>query len=234
MYVNHDGKVESLVLLNKNQLPGNSRKSKEGAKEGCKVDPNRPKPKPVVTATRVKKPFIKRFTSAFMDGSSTNNEVVNYIVHDVVIPAAKSTIADLVEGAIEMVLFGGEGGGRSRHAVRSKGRSYVSYSDMYDNRRGRPNVARRPHNVEPALVRTRHDFSDIILGSRQEGEIVLSEMVELLESYGVVTVSDFYDLVGLTSDYTDQKYGWFDLPNISTVRVRNGWALELPRPKIVE
>lgn len=227
------------IVLNRDDYPNNSIKvrKKEDRIRQEHVDeaekPQRVKRAKVASAKRVRKSLLRRLKDTFKEGEP-GHEVSNYVMYDVVIPAAKSTIADLIEGAIEMLLFGGES--RNRHVVRNKGRSYVSYADMYSGgntrRGGRPQV-RRPHDVDRAK-RVRHDFSGVILNSRAEAEVVLAEMVELVEEYGVASVSDLYDLVGLSSEYTDNKYGWFDLTGISTSRVRDGWALELPRPGIIE
>ena len=54
-------------------------------------------------------------------------------------------------------------------------------------------------------------------------------MDDLIETYGLVSVADFYDLVGVTGDYTDNKYGWTDLRNANVIRVRDGYMIKLPR-----
>ena len=58
-------------------------------------------------------------------------------------------------------------------------------------------------------------------------------MNELIDTYGMVSVADFYDLVGLQCNYTDNKYGWTDIRNASVVRVRdndgNGYLIKLPK-----
>lgn len=228
-------KEERIIVLGEENYPPNSNRSKTA---NAGLDPNpRPRRAKIATAKRVKKPFIKRFSDTFVEGG-TGSDVFKYILYDVIIPATKSTIADLVEGAIDMVLFGEEGGRRGgRRVLRDKGRSYVSYSDMYDGstrRNGRPPV-RRPHNVEPAVTSmNRHGVENLVLNSRAEAEIVLGEMLELVNEYGVVSLADLYDLVGLTSDFTDNRYGWNDLPNCSVSRVRDGWALILPRPVVID
>ena len=221
---------EKIVLRNE-EYPSNSLGAKKAAQPVERV-----KKKKVASArkVRVRKSLLRRLKDSFKEGEP-GHEVSNYVMYDVVIPAAKTTIADLIEGAIEMLLFGGEA--RSRGVVRNRGRSYVSYADMYSGNTIRSRGARppvhRPHNVERAS-RMRHDFTGVVMGSRAEAEIVMAEMVELVDTYGVASVSDLYDLVGLSSEYTDNKYGWSDLTGISTMRVRDGWTVELPRPGIIE
>ena len=161
------------IVLSSEAYPTNSKKAKDE-----KSEEDKPKLKQLAVAKRVKKPFLKRLVDSFKEEGGSGKEVGDYVLYDVIVPAAKATLADLVEGAMNMVLFGGETRG-ARGIRRDKGRSYVSYADMYDRGVGVRHGARRPHNVEPAL-RSRHDFSGVIMGSRGEAEEVLSAMVELV------------------------------------------------------
>ena len=70
---------------------------------------------------------------------------------------------------------------------------------------------------------------DIILESRVDAEDVISRMKEIIETYGFVRVTDLYDLVGITGDYTDNKYGWTNIRGAEPVRVRDGYMLKLPK-----
>jgi hypothetical protein len=217
--------ADDKVILSRDAYPGNSAKGKKGAAE--EKEP-RQKRDAVANAKRVKKTFIQRLKGTFNEGEA-GSEVISYVIHDVVIPAAKSTFADLVEGAIEMVLFGSDRRGGSR--VRREGsRSYVtSYESMYRGA-GRREDSRHSRDRHVA----RHDFTGVILESRSEGEHVLNEMAMIIEQYNLVTVADLYELVGISAEFTDQNFGWPDLENASVRRVREGWTLDLPRPKVID
>ena len=54
-------------------------------------------------------------------------------------------------------------------------------------------------------------------------------MDELIDTYGSVSVADMYDLVGMSCNYTDNKYGWTNLRNAEPVRVRDGYLLKMPK-----
>ena len=56
-----------------------------------------------------------------------------------------------------------------------------------------------------------------------------SRMDELMDTYGLVRVADLYDLVGITGNYTDNKYGWTNIRNAEIVRVRDGYMIKMPR-----
>lgn len=75
---------------------------------------------------------------------------------------------------------------------------------------------------------------DIVLASRSDAEEVLTQLRDLLYDYGVVTVSDLYDLVGITSKFTDNKYGWTNLKTAVIKGVRTGYLLDLPTPQEIK
>ncbi len=172
-----------------------------------------------VTNARVvkrRKPFLLRIFGDHTEG------VGNYIIWDVLIPAAKSTISDMISNGIEMLLYG-EPGGKRKRIRRHKDRSYVSYSSIYSDRE------KRPRRISPRS-RSRQRFDDIVIDSRGEAEEVLSTLVELIEMYDIATVADFYDAVGVSGEFVDNKFGWDRLGNTEVVRVRDGYILDLPKP----
>ena len=84
-------------------------------------------------------------------------------------------------------------------------------------------------NERQAIMAGSYSYDDIILSTRGEAEDVLSRMDELIETYGLVRVADLYDLVGITGNYTDNKYGWMNIRNAEIMRVRDGYMIKMPR-----
>ncbi len=82
--------------------------------------------------------------------------------------------------------------------------------------------------------KARHIFSDLVLATRSDAEEVLSTLVEYVDMYELVTVADFYDAVGVASDYTDTKYGWDDLREAYIRPVRGGYIIEFPRTILID
>lgn len=210
------------VRLEKVNYPSNSNKKKE------KRDLPEKKVKKIIDGNVVqkKKSFSKRLAETFFGDDVPS--VSAYIIHDVIIPATKSTISDMVSGGIEMLLFGETRGSRTR---RDKGKSYVSYSNYY-NRDGKRDE-RRDRDTS-RTNRARHNFDDIILETRGDAEEVLSHLVDLTEDYGMASVADLYDLVGITANFTDNKYGWENLSTASISRVRSGYLIDLPKTILLD
>ena len=171
---------------------------------------------PVAKAKTKKKSEVKKFADVFIAEDITS--VKDYIVNDVLIPAAKKAISDIITNGIDMILYG-EAKGRDR---RRDGGSRVSYTKYYERDRDRDYDRSRTR-------RSVYDYDDIILDTRGEAEDVLNRMDDLIDAYGMVSVADLYDLVGISGNYTDNKYGWTNLRNAEVRRTRDGYLLKLPK-----
>ena len=178
----------------------------------------------VVTGNVVtkKKTFSKKVAEFFIGEDVAN--VKSYILYDVLIPAAKNTFLDMLSSGAEMLFFGETR--RGSRTVRDKGRSYINYTP-YD-KQFRPERDRRD-TTNAGVGRPRHDSNEIILETRGEAEIVLSRLVDLIDDYGLVSVADLYELVGVPSNYMDNKWGWENLSTARVERVRNGYLIVLPK-----
>lgn len=190
----------------------NSHKSKEmdANKEDRKVQ------KVVSAKPKTKKNNARRLTDIFIAEDAGN--VKSYIFLDVLVPAIKKAISDIVTDGIYMILYG-ESGDRKR-----KPASKVSYRDYYDDRRSGHRETDRF-----SQARGRFDYDDIIYSSRGEAERVREQMLDMIDRYGYVTVGDMYDMSDLTAPYTSSNYGWTNIRSAETVRVRDGYILKLPK-----
>lgn len=164
------------------------------------------------SAKSKKKSGLRKITNIFVPEDV--EDVKSYIFEDIVVPAVKDIILDAVKA------FLGVKGGSSRG--RSSTASKVSYRKYYDDR------DRRDYSGV-TRTRTGYEYDDVIIENRGEAEDVLSRMDELISTYGLVSVADFYDLVGIAGNYTDNKYGWTDVRSASVIRVREGYMIKLPK-----
>lgn len=214
-----DGKSGTPLSVN---LPSNSYTSRQAAKK----EESEKKPIERVTSGAViqkKRGMGSKIRENFTGDDARS--VGHYIFFDVIIPAAKNMLFDATSQGVERMLFGDS---RGRNRPSSSGRSgsgYTSYNRMYDNK-SRDNAPRELST----RARSSHDFDEIILEERGEAEAVIDELSNLIDEYGQVKVTDLYSLVGISGNYTDDKWGWVDLRTATTTRVRQGYLLDLPKP----
>lgn len=172
-----------------------------------------------------KKPLGRRLRDVFIGGDTKS--VVHYVIADVLIPQAKDMLSEAVSQGFERLIYGDSRPGRrmgSRYSSPSP-TNYTRYAVRGNNpigRQARDEVRGSP-SVRP------HEIDDILLATRVEAETVLDRMYDLLREYEMVTVSDLYSLLGLSSSYTDQKWGWTNLQTCDIRRVRDGYILILPK-----
>ncbi len=155
------------------------------------------------------------------------HSVGSYILFEVFLPQVKTMISDAASQGVERMLFGDV---VSRSSSRSSGRQgYTNYNKVSSNSTGRRDERALSHRA-----RANHDFGEVILQSRGEAEQVLERLMDLVDQYEVATVSDLYDLVGITGSFTDDKWGWADLRGARVQRQRNDYLLNLPRPEPID
>lgn len=169
------------------------------------------------TAKTKKKSEIHKFTDIFLAEDAAS--VKAYIFSDVLVPAVKKLVTDIVKDGIDMIFYGGTNfRDRGSNTFRAP---YVSYGKMTDRRDDR-SYASRPRNG--------YNYDDVVLKNRGDAEVVLRQLDELMETYRVVRVADLYDLVGLQHNYTDNNYGWTNIRNAEIVRLRDGdYMIKMPR-----
>lgn len=186
-------------------------------KEAQKKKTEKPKMEKVITGTATvrKKSAGRKFADVFISEDVTN--VKSYILTDVLVPAVKKLVADIVQDGIEMILYGGSRRGEKRSGFRADN---VSYSSYYRNDKKR---------YDDNRTRSGYSYDDIVLPTRTDAEAVLNRLDECLDSYGQVTVGDLYDSVGITGEYTDERYGWLSLSGARVERVRDGYLIRLPK-----
>jgi hypothetical protein len=168
-------------------------------------------------AIRRRKSITRSIRETFVNEDSKN--VFQYVIFEVLVPAAKTMIQEMVTQGIEMFLFG-EAGGRSRN----KGQTIVSYGDMY-KRREEGRVAIRSSR------RDRFGLQDIYFRKGEEASEILEALCEILDKYDQVTVADYFDVAAVEgSTWVHAKWGWENLKKAYCTHTRNGYAIVLPEP----
>lgn len=163
-----------------------------------------------------KKNNARKFADIFI--AEDIGSVKDHVLMEILVPAISNTILDIITNAADMV-FGKYSGNKKRKGSRI---SYSRYSDPREERRS------------GTRAQSRFDYEDIIFDSYGDAEIVLDEMDNLIEKFHEVTVADLYDLAGLNAPFTANKYGWENIATAKPMRVSGGYALKLPKARLLD
>lgn len=209
-------------------LPGsNSHAARQAAQKASVPTEEREKAEKVITGTVIqKKPNVfKRFARGMVADDVTN--VGDFVFAEVVMPAVRNLMYDIISQGTHRVLFGTARG--RRNVVAGYGGPVSNLKTAY-NRVQSESAPSSPMSRED---QARHNFDELFLPSHADAMEVLENLVARVERYGSASVSDLYDYLGVTGGFTDQKYGWTDLRNADVRQTRRGFVFDLPRPQVL-
>lgn len=195
----------------------NSHKSKEADKK--ETQPEKKIEKVITgTAKTRKRSGIRKFSDVFISEDAVN--VKAYIFMDVLLPATKKLVSDIVTNGIDMLLYGEAG-----HSKRKSGASKVSYGRCFDERNDDKRRERRSYSSRSA-----YDYDEIVFETRGDAELVLDTLFDIIDRYEEVSVADLYEAAEITNhNFMATRYGWTDLRGSEIIRIRGGYWLKLPK-----
>jgi hypothetical protein len=200
---------------------GNVKKD-QGKEKTDKPDKNIQK---VVTTEVViqKKSLGRKIRDLIIEAEMRN--VGRYIFSEVLIPAFKGVVSDAMNKGTDRMLYG-ERSRRGSYAIGPR----VTYNSPINRGHREPERGRYgPATPTPRdHTRTRDDF---ILSSRDEADLVLERMNDIIETYEAVSVADLNELVGLPTTHVDNKWGWTFLGDVEVRQIREGYLIDLPQPE---
>ncbi len=194
------------------EFKGNSNINKQPTVE-------REKLAPITKNVTVKKESeFKKFKNNFF--AEDANTVKGQVFTSVIIPGIQRLLTDMVKTGVDILVYGG-----SRKDSRDSRAGNISYSSYYSRNR-EPEYNKIPQST---YNKSAFSFNEVVLFDRGEAEEVLMSLREQIDRYGMVSVADFYDMVGQAAPYTANKHGWRDLDNVGIDRVRDGFSINFPK-----
>ena len=165
--------------------------------------------------------LLSKFKQTFF--ADDIQSVKSYAVKDVIIPGIKHLFLD----SLSMLILGERC--YTSSTKRSVGTSY-SYNTVYKSKEDREKKRYIERDESP------RDYREIILESRGEAESVLDTLSEVIDVYGDASLADLYNCIGVSSNFTDNNYGWNkeSFARASYRRVSGGYLLDLPRPHPID
>ncbi len=197
----------------------NSEKSKTGGATEKKVVT-----KVVTGAVVVKKKSLgQKFKDVFIEADFRG--VTRYVVSEVLLPAARNMIVDASQKGIERMIYGPDAPRRSDRFGNAPGRAQFGGSPLFRTDYRHPTT--RPP-MQRSSAYSRPGRNDFIHETREDAEIVLQHLFDIVERYGETSVADLHELMGLPISNTDQKWGWTNLAGANVRPDYGGFIVDLP------
>ena len=170
--------------------------------------------------------------------SGDRNTVKDYIIFDVLLPAFKDTVSDMVTNGIDILLNGSPSGRRNTRSRRPYGgrTDYRSASMSRVRNLAEKRASEAYYEVENGM-----DFDDILM-LKTKAQDVLAWMRDRAADCNYVTLREYYSLSGHDYDWTMRRWGW-DADDLYHVHPRRGgrdedgtelWYLPLPKLRRLE
>lgn len=207
------------------EFPSNSNERKKPAKA---TEPEKKKLEPIVTdkVLKRKQPLGRRIKDIFARGEF--RQAIHFVTMDVLVPSMRDLVVDATSKGIERLVYGDTSPRRKRgYGAGLTTRVAYDQPSRYSSRRSGPVMLpdQPPRGISLARGR-QHD--EIILASKQDAQMALERLADLIDQYDVATVADLNELLGLPATYTDNNWGWTHLLGADVVQIREGYLLQLP------
>lgn len=212
-------------------------------KDTDKVE-DRKKKEPVVSkVVKIqKKGLMERLVIGVL-GPDGLPSIGKYLGSEVILPAVKNIVVDMVTSGINMAMYGQEGRRGPKPPVNYSGPASnhwtkppsTNYQGRYQSQSPSFNQTPVTH-AAPATRRVGGNFVDeYIIADRNEALMALDSLMDTAREYGVVAVADYLDLIGIDAAFTDNTYGWTHeaMQQAAVMPTRDGFILKLPPVSVI-
>lgn len=180
---------------------------------------------PVVQGVQGQRPATRRLFDFLF--AESPKDISKRIGRDVLAPRLKAGVEEALNSFLHGMLWG-QGGAPVSSMVRG---SVL---------RGGTNVYHTAGNTTPsglqqaqAATQSHGNYEDVICPTIQEAELLLANLFDTFNRYNIVSVGDLYEMARIPVLPSHNAYGWRSLDGARITKVRDGYAVELPRPSLI-
>ena len=211
--------------------PGNSYSERDATAAKEEVTESRPviKAKQVAQGKVRKQGILQKFGRYILEDTIASAK--EHTLKEILLPGIRNLIFDTFNEMVATMLFGDDAprpasSYRTGNGARRGGQT--SYHKYYDDRQRRGSGRDRSYRDMP------YDPDDIILDTRAQANAALDELDFIIHKYGQASIATFYDIVGVTGEWQDNRYGWTSIRGASIKPVRDGFMILLPPTVVLE
>lgn len=226
---------------NKIQVKNNMEVGRNVEDDSDSKSSERPKLQSVVVSSpkKVKRSLLSRLVTGLV-GPEGISGIGGYVAEEIIKPAIKNIVVDAVTSGINMVMYGDRGVPNRPRNYGGDNRPRTNYSSTYAPRPSSDRSYTRDTTLhEPrsnVIARTsRYGVEEYVIEDRHDAAHVLTTLTECADRYGLVSVADYYDLIRVSSNFTDNSYGWRH-DSIITARIvptRGGYIIKFPPVEVL-
>jgi hypothetical protein len=182
----------------------------------------------VVTGEVIRKPesLGRKFKNVFFGGDLKTS--ARFVAADVLLPAFRDLLVDAIVNGAKGVIYG-DSTFRRRTAEprpRTQYSNPINRTTVYS---GEP--TRRAYLPDqPHAYRHQNQIprDELIIQNRYDAERIVERLIDIVDKYEVASLADYYDLAGLSSSHTDNKWGWTTFNSAEIRQTRDGYVIDLP------
>lgn len=200
---------------------GNSNVNKENA---TKPEPQKKNLEKVVTGDVIvtREGPGSKFKRIFFGGDMTTAS--QYVVSEVLLPALRNLIVEAISKGTDRLIYG-DSVHRRRSPTTFAPRVQYNNPLFRQESRSQSYAPDRPAN---RWVQGQKGFGSIMVSTKEEADLVIDQLIEIVDMYEVVSVADLYEIIGEPSSHVDNKWGWTQLSTIESRQHRDGWKITFP------
>ena len=192
--------------------------------------PEEPKTKVIQGSAKVEKQSLGKKMINFLFSDKIDS-VANYLAYYILGPSIKDLVFKMGTGALQMALFGGQGGPQMPpmgYQTQNYNYSGARRDSLAYNMMTNPGYAQS----QPGLYQQRIGLNDISFDTKDDAWLVLDRMNRDIGRYGKVRVADFYTYAGISGqegNWTLQANGWYSLNGVNPMMRTDGrWIIDFP------
>ena len=233
-----------MANTNYNEIPAKPKSAKpaeiESQPKSNEVVEARQKPRKPPLQVNTNPPAVKKKNtfSRLADhvlGPGYGVRVREYVVREIIAPNLRDVIYNSIMASLGMAVYK-ENFQPERRSTTSSWKSPSSRTT------GRQTERYDQYSRTPSRTRTRRsapseayvDVVEHVFPSMQEAKDAVRRMEREIDIFGYVTISDYYQIVEVKADYTDETYGWTDLSGVVYQSLSGGGVIiEFPPTDLV-
>ena len=192
---------------------------------------------PIKATAEHKEQLGKKLKRIFL--SEDVDHLGEYIFWDVLVPSVQNLFSDMLHTVADVSFSGGRG----RRSIASRDSLQRTAALYIRSSANGGSIYNRQSIQTVQTIRSIDDFMAFIYDVKDDALYVLNAMEQEISDYGVCTVQNVYGYLksrGIVVEkepgnyYTNNDWGWTDIKNTKIIRVKNGWMLDLPKPKQID